>query len=82
MFVLSLGLRVYASEWPSSCITLFAGINSLGNGYNKDGRAIEDTGQKLTIAKIEEKRGNLDVSANLYRIVLSSRVKLISDSEN
>ena len=78
-----LGASSISSEKYKEAIEqLTAGIKTMGQNYNMDGRAIDDTGQKLTLAKIEEKRGNLEVSANLYKSVLGSRIQLAPDGAN
>jgi len=79
----ALGLSSISDKKYKEAIELFANrIKMLGQDYNKDGRAIDDTGQKLTLAKIEEQKDHLEVSANLYKGVLDSRIHLVSDSAN
>ena len=79
----TLGLTNLSDKNYEKAIELFsAGINVIGMNYNKDHRAIDDTGLKLTLAKIEENKGNLETASNLYKGVLSSRISLINDSAN
>ncbi len=54
------------------------GIDVLGDLYrNPD--IIDDTGMKLTLASIEEKSGNLQVSANIKKGVLESRLSIYEE---
>lgn len=51
------------------------GIELLGDKY-VDENLIDDSGMKLTVAKIEEEKGNLEVSANIKYRVLTSRLEV------
>jgi hypothetical protein len=50
-----------------------AGVNRLGDGYARP-RALDDTGQSLVRADVEERRGRASVAAHLLRATLSSRL--------
>ena len=52
-----------------------AALEMLGGSYVSDG-LVDDTGMKLALAKIEEKKNNLEVAAVLYVRILKSRVSL------
>ena len=57
------------------------GIDVLGDSYRTPD-TIDDTGMKLTLAGIEEKSGNLEVSANLKKGVLESRLNIYEKKES
>jgi|GEM_PF-3417147 len=60
-----------------------AGIKAIGEDYNIKKQAIDDTGQKLALAYIEKRNGNLEIASNLLKGVLSSRISLLPvDDEN
>jgi len=51
------------------------GLASLGSRYVSSS-IVDDTGQKLTLARIEEREGRLQIAANLKKGVLSSRLEI------
>ena len=64
------------SDWQCANDNLKQGIALLGENY-VDRRIIDDTDQKLMLAQMEESKGNLKVSANLYGRVLTNRLELL-----
>ncbi|NHZ35635.1 hypothetical protein [Massilia rubra] len=59
-----------------TAITLLdRGIGIVGNAYHSQD-VIDDTGMKLTLSHIEERKGSLSSAANLRSRVLSSRLEL------
>jgi hypothetical protein len=66
----------------ADAITAFdKAIAEIGSGYSKkNANIIDDTGTKLTLAQVEQKRGNLAVAANLKSRVVESRLSLLTAS--
>jgi hypothetical protein len=64
------------ADWQCANDKLKQGIALLGDSY-VDKHILDDTGQKLVIAQMQEKDGNLKTSANLYDRVLVSRLQVL-----
>ncbi|NHZ95331.1 hypothetical protein [Massilia sp. CCM 8734] len=59
-----------------TAITLLdRGVGIVGKAYRSQD-VIDDTGMKLTLSHIEERKGALSIAANLRSRVLSSRLEL------
>lgn len=65
-------------EYATAIILFDKGIEQLANNYLSDD-IIDDTGVKLTLANVEQKKGNLTQAANLKYKVLESRLILLKD---
>lgn len=68
--------QIKNSEFEKAIKTLYKGLELIGSDYESP-LTIDDTGQKLTLAKIEEKNGRYNVAANLLRNVLTARVNIL-----
>ena len=56
------------------------GIEIIGSDYNNNLRYIDDSGQKLALAKIENQEGNNSIASNLAKNVLGARIVMLSNS--
>lgn len=65
-------------EYTQAIILFDKGIEQLANNYLSED-VIDDTGVKLTLANVEQKKGNLAHAANLKHQVLESRFTLLKD---
>lgn len=65
-------------EYTQAIILFDKGIEQLANNYLSED-VIDDTGVKLTLANVEQKKGNLAHAANLKHKVLESRFTLLKD---
>jgi len=69
-------------KFESSIKNSKVGIAMLGKGYLSSS-IVDDTGMKFSLAKMEEKKNNLEVAATLYVRILESRISLFElKSEN
>ena len=62
-------------EWPLANVLLKRGLDSLSDRYTAS-NSIDDSGMKLVLADAEEKKGNLQTSAQIRHSVLASRLSL------
>jgi hypothetical protein len=63
-------------DWPAANVLLQQGLTDLGNRY-LTADIIDETGMKLMVAEVEEKKGSLSTAAGIRRGVLSSRLSLL-----
>lgn len=64
------------SQFPEAINTLNEGIELIGSEYVSP-LTIDDTGQKLVLAKIEQKNGRYNIAANLLKSVLTTRLSIM-----
>lgn len=62
-------------EWPLANVLLKRGLDTLGDRYTTS-NTIDDSGMKLVLADAEERKGNLQTSAQIRQSVLASRLSL------
>lgn len=70
--------KLINKEYTQAIIFFDKGIKQLADNYLSD-EIIDDTGVKLTLANVEQKKGNLIRAANLKHKVLESRFTLLKD---
>ncbi len=69
--------QMRAENWLGANASLVEGIRVLGDDYRPDG-VLDDTGQRVAVAKQNELDGRLSIAANLRETVLSTRLKLFT----
>lgn len=68
-------------EWPLANVLLKRGLDTLGDRYTAS-NTIDDSGMKLVLADAEEKKGNLQTSAQIRQSVLASRLSLFVNKQH
>jgi len=71
------GMKAIESDASLAVKLLQSGIERLGYSYH-DEKILDDTGLKLALAKAELNKGKYAVSAELYKNVLDTRLKILN----
>jgi hypothetical protein len=72
------GETALASDQFTEAVMAFrAGLRSIGNQYLGEQPICDSTPTRITLAGVEERKGNKSVAANLLRNALASRIALM-----
>jgi hypothetical protein len=64
-----------AGQYAQAILQFKQGLARLGDSYSR-GSSLDDTGQRLALAAVEERNGRLKVAAHLLRHALATRASM------